>query len=147
MSLGTVGSAFERGLSAFFDIPISRTTEIQEVATLAGLRVEEVPALALRLEEPVRWTQNFVSAVLQCPHEYTLLLRQAVHGLWRDLGYVFWQLGLGLGILSMIIGLSYGNGRRVASLLLAINLCWLFSGLPFLVVVPVCFCIVLYFES
>ena len=34
---------------------ISRVTEIQVIATLAGIGVEEVSAGALRLEGPVRW--------------------------------------------------------------------------------------------
>ena len=146
MSLDAVGSASEeRGLRAFFsDVSLSRMTEIQEVATLAGLRVEEVPALALRLEGSVRRTQNFVSAVLEFPYEHMLLLRQTVLGLWRDLGYALRQLGLGLACLSMLIGLSHGNGRRLASLLIGIGLCWLFPALPFLVVLPACVFIALY---
>ena len=139
---GTGGGASESGLSTYLDTPLSRATEIQAIATLAGLRVEEVSAGTLRLEGPVRWNQSSVSAVLEFPYEHALLLRQTVLRLWRDLGYLVWQYALRLGILIIFIGWICGNGRRVASLLMGIGLCWLSSGLSFPAVVLACLLII-----
>ena len=132
---GTGGGASERGLSINFDTPLSRAEETQEIATMAGLSVEEVSTFVLRLEKPVRWTQRSVSAVMEFPYQHAHLLRQTVLGLWRDLDYLVWQYALGPGILIILIGLICGNGTLVASLLMGIGLCRLFSGLSFPVAV------------
>ena len=140
------GREVELGLSTILDTQPSRAMEIQAIETLAGLRVEEVSAVALRLEGPVRFTHSAVSAVLEFPYEYALLLGQTVLGtvlgLWRYLGYFVWQYALGPGILIMIISFICGNGRRVASLLMGIYLCWLFSDLSFSIVVLACLIII-----
>ncbi len=74
----TGGDASEPGLSTILDTLLSRATEIQAIATLAGLRVKEVSAGIQRLEGPVWWTQSSVSAILKFPHKHALLLRQTV---------------------------------------------------------------------
>ena len=132
----------ELGLSTIIDTQPSQAMEIQAIEILAGLRVEEVSAFALRMGGSVRWTRSAVSTVLEFPHECALLLGQTVLGLWRDLGYFVWQYALGPGILILLISFSCGNVRRVASLLMGIGLCWLFSGLSFPIVVLACLIII-----
>lgn len=137
-SLGMVGSASQHSLVPFLDFPPSRTTEIQDIARLAGLGVEEVPALALRLEGPVRRTQDLVSDALEFPHEVALLLWWETLRLWRVFGYGFWGLKLGCGFLLFLCGCWFGNGNRVAIKLILLGLCGLFSGLSLGYLLPAC---------
>ena len=136
------GRAPELEFSTILDTQPSRAMEIQEIEILAGLRVEEVSAFALRLEGPVRWTQSAVSIVLEFPHKCALLLGQTVLGLWRILGYFIWQYASGPGILIILISFICDNGRRVEFLLMGIKICWIFSDLSFSIVVLACLIIV-----
>ena len=72
--LGITGITPQTRLSTSLDTLPIRAREIQAIETLAGLRVEEVSAIALRLEAPVRWTQSSVSAIalrLEAPVRWT----------------------------------------------------------------------------
>ena len=66
----TPGSATQQAPSASLDIVPSRTEEFQNIAAWAGLRLEEVPLLALRLEGTV-WRANRIgSMVYKIPFEW-----------------------------------------------------------------------------
>ena len=60
---GITGHTPQTRLRTSLDILPSRAMEIQAIEALSGVRFEEVSAIALRLEAPVRWTQSEVSAI------------------------------------------------------------------------------------
>ena len=58
------------GYGVLLDLPLPGREQTEAIATLAGLHLDEVTALALNLEGPVLFTQEFVSAVTEHLREY-----------------------------------------------------------------------------
>ena len=61
-----------------FTLPLPRQKQTEAITTLAGLHLDKVPALALALEGPVLFTQEFVSAFIEYPLEYKQFLGKYV---------------------------------------------------------------------
>ena len=131
---GMVGGAPQQALGAVHDIAPSRTEEIKDIARLAGLHLNEVTALALILEGPVRFIPDLISAVTEAvteyPYEFSRFLWQYALYLWRCFGYGFWLFKLCAFSLTMLFACWHGNARRAAFPLIMIGLCGFLSDLP-----------------
>ena len=130
LSLGMVGGAPQQALGAILDMRPSRENEINEIARLAGLQLDEVNALALAIEGPVRSTQAFVSAATEYPYEFSYFLYQYVLYLWRCIGYGFWLIKLSAFSFIMLFACWHGNAKRAAFPLIMIGLCAFLANLP-----------------
>ena len=113
----------DHGYGVLLTLPLPRRKQTEAIATLAGLHLEEVPALALALEGPVLFTQEFVSAFTEHPLEYEQFLGKYVLYLWWRWGDGFWPFKLWVSLLIMLYAWWYGNARRAAV--------WLFGFLFF----------------
>ena len=90
----TQGSATQRAPSTSLSIVPSRTEELEKIAAWAGLRLEEVPLLALRLEKIVWRAERIGSIVSEIPLEW------AQHR-WRRIVTSFQRTKLVLGFVAL----------------------------------------------
>ncbi|KAK0506912.1 hypothetical protein JMJ35_010612 [Cladonia borealis] len=100
-----------------------RRAEVELKAAMAGLRPEEVPAVALILDKPVEWVARLIFVV----SEITLI---CVHYLWRRLLVGFWPGKLAI----WFAWIFWGRARNAG-----MGRCRLVVGyVAFLLVGPVC---------
>ena len=147
----------QQALATFGDNSITRTAEIGAIATQIGLRVDEVPALALMLVGPLLATEDFISAVAEV---VTKRPRESVYSLWQyaldswlrfSQGVSLFKLSvfslysqgvrlLKISVLSLLILFAslLCNARRAALPLMIIGNCFLVVGLEATLVLMVC---------
>ena len=136
--LGLPGAIPQRALTMYDDNVTSRSQQIETNARLAGIHVSEVTSLALTLEGPLLWTEDFALAVIEHPYMFARFLWQFGLYSWRFFGQGFWWVKFYGCCGLMLLAYRLGSAKRAAFPLVMFVLCGLLAGQPFTFVLMIC---------